>query len=237
MRTIFLNCWYGQVGRPFFSFFQKEAERTTLLCLIEVSPQLFIRLKKLLPDFQAVFKSGVIDQATCFRYGQAVFCRPGVSLTPQPIFRAFRSSPRDMGFIWPLKVEARKIFWVVNVHGKALPGQKFDTPARIKQSQLILNYLQDKEGPKIIGGDFNLLPETKSLGMLAQAGYRNLITEFRIKKTRNRLAWENFKNHPGFVKQYFADYVFVSPEVKVRDFQVPDLGISDHEPLVLDFTV
>ena len=34
-----------------------------------------------------------------------------------------------------------------------------------------------------------------------------------------------------------VDYVFVSPEVKVIDFSVPNIEISDHLPLILDFEV
>ena len=38
-----------------------------------------------------------------------------------------------------------------------------------------------------------------------------------------------------FGKQHFADYVFVSKDVKVKKFEVPYLEISDHLPLILDF--
>jgi len=33
----------------------------------------------------------------------------------------------------------------------------------------------------------------------------------------------------------FADYVLVSQEIKVKDFHVPDVEVSDHLPMVLDF--
>ena len=39
---------------------------------------------------------------------------------------------------------------------------------------------------------------------------------------------------PDFQK--FADYVFVSPDVNVESFSVPDIDISDHMPLVLEFS-
>jgi len=32
-----------------------------------------------------------------------------------------------------------------------------------------------------------------------------------------------------------SDYVFVSLEVKVKKFEVPNIEISDHLPLILDF--
>jgi endonuclease/exonuclease/phosphatase family metal-dependent hydrolase len=82
---------------------------------------------------------------------------------------------------------------------------------------------------KIIGGDFNLLPETKSAQMFEENDYRSLIKEFRIRTTRNRLAWELYPND----KQYYADYVFVSPGVNVKEFSVPENEISDHLALIL----
>ena len=71
---------------------------------------------------------------------------------------------------------------------KVRPGHKLDTPVRLRQSKLILDFLKDKVGSKIIGGDFNLLPETRSVEMFEKAGYRNLIKEFGIKNTRNKFA-------------------------------------------------
>jgi endonuclease/exonuclease/phosphatase family metal-dependent hydrolase len=87
-----------------------------------------------------------------------------------------------------------------------------------------------KPGLKIIGGDLNLMPDTESVRMFAANGYRDLIAEFKIPTTRNRLVWDKFPDS----KQYYSDYVFVSPEVKVREFSVPNNEISDHLPLIVD---
>ena len=37
-------------------------------------------------------------------------------------------------------------------------------------------------------------------------------------------------------EQPHADYAFVSPELQVADFMVPDVQISDHLPMILDLT-
>jgi endonuclease/exonuclease/phosphatase family metal-dependent hydrolase len=68
-------------------------------------------------------------------------------------------------------------------------------------------------------------------------GYRNLIKDFGIKSTRGRICWEQYKHKPGFTKQFFADYIFVSKRVGVKGFQVPHIEISDHLPLILDFEI
>ena len=89
----------------------------------------------------------------------------------------------------------------------------------------------------MVGGDFNLMPDTKSINLFENSGYRNLIKEFDIKETRNRFAWDTFKNDPDYVQQHFADYCFVSKDINVKSFEVPDIEVSDYLPLVLEFEV
>lgn len=121
-----------------------------------------------------------------------------------------------------------------NIHGVSRPGDKLDSPGRIKLSEEIIDYLKDKKDiPQIICGDFNLLPFTKSAVIFEDAGYQNLIKEHRISTTRNELAWDRFLGN----KQLFADYTFVSDKVEVKDFKVPNISISDHLPMILDFVV
>lgn len=74
-------------------------------------------------------------------------------------------------------------------------------------------------------GDFNLDPDTKSLKIL-ERNLKNLIKEYKISTTRSSLYARQHK---------FADYVLVSPGIKVINFQVPDIAISDHLPMILEF--
>lgn len=61
---------------------------------------------------------------------------------------------------------------------------------------------------------------------------RNLIKEFNIKQTRSNLSpYAKTKNF-----QKFADYTFITNDVVVKDFQVPYIEISDHLPLILEFS-
>ncbi len=125
-----------------------------------------------------------------------------------------------------------KKFSVCNVHGIWAPGNKLDTPERLRQSQIIAEFLSQEKGSKIVCGDFNLLPETKSIKILEQSGLVNLIKEFKIEKTRSRLS--PYWGTPDFQK--FADFAFVSPGVQVLEFTVPDVEVSDHLPMILDFS-
>jgi endonuclease/exonuclease/phosphatase family metal-dependent hydrolase len=66
--------------------------------------------------------------------------------------------------------------------------------------------------------------------MFEENGYRDLIKEYKISTTRNRLAWEMYPDN----KQLFSDYVFLSPGITINNFSVPDNEISDHLPMILE---
>lgn len=124
------------------------------------------------------------------------------------------------------------LYTLANVHGIAYPGDKRDTPERLAQSQKIIDFLGAEAGEKILGGDFNLMPDTESIRIIEHIGMRNLITDFRVPTTRNQLSYGQY---PEDQRQYFADFAFVSPAIRVTDFQVPQIEISDHLPLVLTY--
>jgi endonuclease/exonuclease/phosphatase family metal-dependent hydrolase len=94
------------------------------------------------------------------------------------------------------------------------------------QTKNIKAFLDSCSGEKILCGDFNLKPSTKSLAIL-EKGMRNLIKDYRIDSTRT-LIYDK--------PERFADYVLVSPGIKVKSFDVLDDTVSDHSPLVLDFS-
>lgn len=161
-------------------------------------------------------------------FPQAIFIKNHIPLGDS---RAILEKEPGVGLgLYVQVILGKQVVHIGNFHGVSRPGEKLDDPVRLRQSRRLLEFFEDKAGPKIIGGDFNLLPETQSIVMFEARGYRDLIKEFRIETTRNRLAWEA---HPNS-KQYFSDYVFVSPEVKLKGFSVPNLEVSDHLPLLLE---
>jgi endonuclease/exonuclease/phosphatase family metal-dependent hydrolase len=114
---------------------------------------------------------------------------------------------------------------VINVHCLWNKSGKGDTPARLEQSQKIIEFTQTLDHPYIIIGDFNLEPNTESLRMLENEGLHNLIIENSIQSTRTLLYTK-----PG----KFADYALVSRGITINEFKVlPDV-LSDHSPLYLE---
>ncbi len=87
-----------------------------------------------------------------------------------------------------------KILNIFNFHGATFPGNKLDSDFRIKQSKKIKEFIESKSGAKILVGDFNLMPETKSIKILDLI-LKDLIKEFNIEKTRSRL--NMFQGKPG----------------------------------------
>lgn len=235
MKIIFLNAWYAKAGKGFLDFIRENSLYTDIFCLSEIHPKLFSELKRILIHFNGFYEESMFDRIMGFTYGQAVFSREKLAVQSLGRINIFRNVYNDVGYAVSFKLKIfNKELYVVNVHGKARPGHKLDTPVRLRQSKLIIDFLKNKPGLKIVGGDFNLLPDTRSVSMFEKDGYRNLIKEFYIKDTRGKL------NHRQFAKkdiQYFADYVFISPDIKVNSFEVPNIEISDHLPLILDFFI
>jgi len=236
MRIIFLNSWFGKVGKPFFDFLKSESTETDIFCFMEVSPELFAEISNRLKDYTGFIEKGAFLKEFGVIDCQAIFVRKKLKILSSGKINLYINTPVTTGYASYVTIgNSERVINLLNVHGKVLPGCKTDTPARIKQSNTIIEFMKGKRGLKIIGGDFNLNPDTKSVGMFEEAGYRDLIKDFEIKNTRNEISWKQFQSKPGFVKQYFADYVFVSKDVKVTKFEVPYMEISDHLPQILEF--
>lgn len=233
MRIIFLNSWFGKAGKPFFDFIKSESSKTDIFCFMEVSPDLYNNLSAILENFRGLYEGDLFLKETNSICGQAVFINKKTKLISNGKVSIYRQLENDIGFVQYVELQiGDERFWLGSVHGKTRPGSKLDTPVRLNQSKTIIKFFADKKGPKVIGGDFNLLPDTKSVAMFEEAGYKNLIKDFGIKNTRNKVSWEQFNNI-----QHFADYVFVSKDVKVNKFEVPYNEISDHLPQILDFEI
>jgi endonuclease/exonuclease/phosphatase family metal-dependent hydrolase len=116
---------------------------------------------------------------------------------------------------------------VAHLHGLWNGHGKGDSPDRLLQSDNIVRFLHSVDSPYIFCGDLNLLPETESLKKLEAAGMRNLIKEFGITSTRSSLYTKPVR---------FADYMFVSDGIEVKDFKVLPDEVSDHLALYLEFS-
>lgn len=225
MKIVFLNTWNGKIKDGITEFIREQSRDTDIFCFQEVYDEMKLLCRELLPDFTEFSAYKKIEGDD---YPQATYVSKKIK---EVEFEEVLEGQMDCGLGVDIKIPIKdKNIHICNFHGRCYPGHKLDNPERLKQSEGLVEFFKDKKGLKIIGGDFNLLPNTKSIQMFKENGYRDLIKDFNVKTTRNRLAWESYPNNP----QYHSDYVFVSSDVKVKDFSVLDIEISDHLPLILE---
>jgi len=99
---------------------------------------------------------------------------------------------------------------------------------RVRQIQLnhIANLLHtNKNRPVIIGGDFNTFGGTKEIESICK---------------ELNLTNPNVNNHPTFpswAPKHQIDFILCSTDVKIINFEVPDIHLSDHMPIMLDFEI
>jgi endonuclease/exonuclease/phosphatase family metal-dependent hydrolase len=181
-------------------------------------------------------KGGYFCPTVGDRYGMATFINKGIQIIEQGEILLARGQYKKGDHDWDhhrrlqwfeVLIEDKKLL-IANVHLTHRPEGKQDSERRERQSEMIISFLNIFDCPKILCGDFNLLPDTKSIQMIERAGMRNLIKEYNITSTRTELYKKPLR---------LADYVFVSPEIKINSFTVlPDV-ISDHSPLFIDFDI
>ena len=125
-------------------------------------------------------------------------------------------------------------FTVFNFHGyyAGYGIGKGDTEVRFTQAKAVVTELSIVKGARIICGDFNMSPESNSLGAFEWLEGKNLIKEYNIPTTRTALYGEEKR-----VANPFADYIFTKG-MTVESFRVDAQSkISDHAPMFLTFSV
>jgi hypothetical protein len=207
---------------------------------------LFDVLTAALPDFAGRFDQVVawdqprLDQPKPLRvpFGLATFARRSLPILDQgcePIIEHDDTLDAVTGLFrtarqlqWTRLRSSSRTLLIANFHGMARPGTKLDTDERLAQSRAIRQIMDRHSGPSLLVGDFNLLPETESVRILAH-GRRNLIEDYRIPTTRSRLN----KYYATPQEQPHANFAFASPDLTVESFAVPDVEVSDHLPMLL----
>jgi exonuclease III len=258
MKLICLNTWGGKLYNPLINFIKKHSKDTDFFCFQEVFKtssnvklreerriNLYYELSKVLINHKGHFvpvlynyilfsSYKVIHTSFNLSHGLSIFVKKDLIIDSAGDFFVYGDgnsfNPKNLNTI-PRKLQyitftnGVKKFTICNLHGIWLKEDKGDSSSRLEQSKKIQQFLDKQKGEKILCGDFNLNINTKSIKILEE-DMKNLIKEYKIPTTRN-------KYFPGDEK--FADYVFVSPGVKVTSFMVPDIEVSDHLPLILKF--
>lgn len=258
MKLTSLNVWGGKRYKPLLSFIKKHSKDTDIFCFQEVFNtnsrltesfgfriNLYEEITKALGGYQGYYAVTLDNylmgshQNNFTNYnlsaGLAIFVKKELKIKSVGDLFIYRKKndfdlgdsntiPRNLQYL--SFIENNKEYLICNFHGIWLKEGKEDSPSRLKQSKRINDFLDKQKGEKIVCGDFNLDINTESIKIL-EKNLRNLIKDYLIQSTRN-------KYFPG--SEQFADYAFVSPDVNITSFQVPNVEVSDHLPIILEFS-
>ncbi len=245
MKLISLNTWCGIKYEELKIFLDYQSKDVDIFCFQEIrngdylhqneesneKNNLFKEMKILLPDFVGHFTE--MAQGI----GIAIFIRNDIEvekiestqiLTVKELEHlqtpgSTRYYPRLLQSIY-LK---DKNLVIHNFHGVP-KNEKKDTPERDLQTKRLLEIIDSNSNKsQILAGDFNLNIDTKAIARLGDQ-MQNLIKGSKFKTTRNG-------NYKYFEAMPFADYVFISKDIKVSKFLVLPDEISDHLALLLKF--
>ncbi len=250
MNIITLNTWGGRAGKErLLNFFRLYGPTTDLFCLQEIwsaphdhfeghlaggwkidSSQIMTHCLQEIADILPKHRPYFCPQLGN-NFGLLTFIRKEVSVQQEVEHYVYQEkgfvSQHDIGdHARPIQCITLKTddvpFTIINFHGLWNGRGKTDTEKRLEQSQKILDFIHTLPGEQVLCGDFNLLPDTQSIQAFERAGLKNLIKEYGITSTRT-----SYYTKP----ERYADYVFVSPTIKVTNFKVLPEEVSDHAAL------
>lgn len=219
-------------------FFRSKISETDIFCLTEVNPEILEPLKVIFDGYEPFYSEITnTDYLNGGVEGQGIFVKKGIEVNTYKKHFIYPVNFQDAGILETaiVKIDNKELM-LGSVHAMAKPGTKNDTPLRIKQSENILNAFKSWVGPVVLGGDFNLNPDTESVSVFEKSGYTNLIKQYEVKDTRGPINRDIYKDSKEGV-QNFADYAFVNNKVSIKSFSVPQLEASDHLPLILDISI
>ena len=216
MQLITLNIWGGQFKEPLKEFVATY-QSVDFLCLQEVyhrAPHktstddnpvclnILDELASVLPDHQFFFRPTVNNA-----FGLAMFVRKTINILDEGeiIIHENPSYPgagptHSRNLQWVKCKSKDKEYYVLNIHCLWNGAGKNDSPDRIAQSQRIKTFVNTIQAPKIMCGDFNLRPDTESLGII-EKDLNNLVKHYNIQSTRTSF-------YPK--EERFADYILTS---------------------------
>lgn len=262
MKLISLNIWGGILYDELMAFVERESATTDIFCFQESFDEpthpaavklgaqrgMTRKLQGALAGFNGYFPQ--ISGPVRFMPGnEMVYHAAGIAtFVRRPIAVSAHGTVSDLGgngrsdvpgesplphmYITKMNAGGRS-FAVANFHGIVdSESGKRDSDLMTRQSRAVLDATRRFTEPSILVGDFNLRPETESIAMFARAGYRNLIAEYGVGLTRS----SHYRDMETY-KDYVSDYAFVSPGIRVTDFRVMPDEVSDHLPLVVEFSL
>lgn len=265
MRILSLNIWGGMLHQPLLAYLaQVDADILCLQevvrapsarnpwltyrdgsVVLQQRARLYEEIAAVLPrhdgSFYPTARGELQDgDATCWQeFGLATFVRKGIPIIGQVLdfihgqysHHDFGEHPRSRNAhgIRVFDEQAGGAVTIVQLHGLRDPAGKGDSPERRAQAQALVGLIDRIHMPGdrlLVCGDFNLTPDSETFRMLGERGLADLVTGRGFTDTRTSLYTKESR---------YADYMLVTPDVLVLDFDVvTEPEISDHRPLLVE---
>jgi endonuclease/exonuclease/phosphatase family metal-dependent hydrolase len=265
LRLISLNAWGGRVHAPLMQYLKAADPDVLCLQEVTRTPNaaadwlayrdgafelpqrasLYEDVKAVLPGHEAMYAP--VARGTLFEgerevgseFGLATFVRGSFPIIGQQLgfvhgeFSAggWGEHPRSRNAhaVRIHRYEIGSAVTIVQMHGLRDLAGKGDTPARLAQAHALVALIQKVWQPGeqlIVCGDLNLLPGSETFAILGKLGLTDLVTTRGF--TNTRTSW-----YPKDGR--YADYLLVTPDVKVESFDVvAEPEVSDHRALLLE---
>ncbi len=118
---------------------------------------------------------------------------------------------------------------IMSTHG-AWTAPPEDTDETVRQAGMTAEYLKNLNQPFILGGDFNALIQSKTIGTINKVANNLLLNSGVIETTNPQI-------HKIKPRGYLIDFIFTSPEFKLERLLVPQITVSDHLPVIAELQV
>ena len=239
MKILQLNIWGGKLGKQIIELILRE--KPDLVCLQEAivlpheSGLLFTQYPEILKEtkfensyFSAAFGFIIMNHRADF--GNAIMSHLPFTKTTTVFTRGEYIPTTDlvdgdynMRNLQHALIERNgKKLHVLNHHGHHLRQHKMGDEETLRQCGIIADYISKLEGDVVLTGDFNLAPESESLGKL-NAILTNHCIVAGATTTRTVLTH----------KTEVCDYIFTSPNLQTKNFKILSDIVSDHCALVI----
>ncbi len=117
----------------------------------------------------------------------------------------------------------------MSVHG-AWTAPPADTDETLRQAGIIADYLKNTNEPFLLGGDFNNVIQSKTIGLISEVSNNFLLNSGILETT-------NPKVHKIAPRGYLIDFIFASRDIKLKKLTVPRITVSDHLPVIAEVEV
>jgi endonuclease/exonuclease/phosphatase family metal-dependent hydrolase len=265
VRIISLNAWGGKLHAPLMDYLStveadvlclQEVTRSVTVKsnwleyrdgshILPQRANLFEEIKTALPTHDAFFAPtarGELfegDETVPSEFGLATFVRRSFTVIGHAMDfvhgdfseDGYGAHPRarNAHAIRLFDYEAGSAVTITQLHGLRDMNGKGDTPARQGQADALVKLIEQiwRKGERlVVCGDFNVLPGSVMFEALGKLGLTDLVTSRGFTDTRT--------SH--YAKEgRFADYMLVTPDVRVARFDVvAEPEVSDHRPLLLE---